>query len=177
MLEKGIMPLEEIQNKIYFIRGKKVMLDRDLAGLYAVETKVLNQAVKRNIIRFPDDFMFQLTKRETENWRSQFVTSNREKMGIRRKPYAFTEQGVAMLSSVLMSNRAILVNIQIMRTFVKMKEIIAENVEIMKRLNKIEVKLMKYDQDIIRIFEVIKQIMELPLTLKRKSKPIGFGKG
>ena len=107
------VPIESIVSKIVFIRDEKVMLDRDLAELYGVETKVLKQAVRRNIKRFPGDFMFELTKKEFENWRSQFVTSNSDKMGLRYKPMAFTEQGVAMLSSVLHSNRAIEVNIAI----------------------------------------------------------------
>ena len=112
-----IIPIEKIVNKIYIFRGVKVMLDRDLAELYGVETKVLNQAVKRNIERFPLDFMFQLDKEEFQNWRSQFVTSNSDKMGLRYAPFVFTEQGVAMLSSVLNSDTAIQANIQIMRTF------------------------------------------------------------
>jgi hypothetical protein len=98
-----LLDKKEIQNKIYFIRGQQVMLDRDLAKLYQVETKVLNQAVKRNIERFPEDFMFQLSKDEFENWKSQIVTSNNDRMGLRRPPYAFTEQGVSMLASVLKS--------------------------------------------------------------------------
>lgn len=114
-----------IQSKIYEIRGQQVMLDRDLADLYGVETKVLNQSVKRNIERFPDDFMFQLTNEETQNWKSQLVTSNSIKMGLRRNPYAFTELGVAMLSSVLNSSIAIEVNIAIMRTFVATHRLIS----------------------------------------------------
>ena len=110
-----MLPAETIISKIYFIRDHKVMLDRDLAELYKVETKQLKRAVRRNIDRFPSDFMFQLTKKELENWRCQFGTSNDIKMGLRYSPMAFTEQGVAMLSSVLNSKRAIQVNIQIMR--------------------------------------------------------------
>jgi len=106
-----------IAKKILTLRGKRVMLDRDLAVLYGVETKVLNQSVKRNIERFPEDFMFQLSDEEFINWKSQFVTSNSDKMGLRKKPYAFTQNGIAMLSSILNSKRAIQVNIQIMRTF------------------------------------------------------------
>lgn len=117
--------LQVIQSKIYEIRGQKVMLDRDLAEMYDVQTKVLNQAVKRNIERFPEDFMFQLTSEETNNWRSQFVTSNSIKMGLRRNPYAFTELGVAMLSSILSSKLAIQVNINIMRAFVAVRQMIA----------------------------------------------------
>ena len=108
-----MLPVESITNKIYFIRDHKVMLDRDLADLYGVETRLLKRTVRRNIDRFPSDFMFELTKKELENWRCQFGTSNNIKMGLRYSPMAFTEQGVAMLSSVLNSKRAIQVNIQI----------------------------------------------------------------
>ena len=120
-----MLPTLIIQQKIFVIRGEQVILDRDLAQLYGIETKVLNQAVKRNIKRFPEDFMFQLTNEETQNWRSQFVTSNSIKMGLRRNPYAFTEQGVAMLSGVLNSDVAIEVNIAIMRTFVAVRRLVA----------------------------------------------------
>lgn len=116
--------LSIIQNKIYEFRGQKVMLDRDLAEMYGVQTKVLNQAVKRNIERFPEDFMFQLSNEETQDWRSQFVTSNAIKMGVRRNPYVFTELGVAMLSSVLNSKVAIQINMGIMRAFVAVRQMI-----------------------------------------------------
>ena len=114
--------VDNIKTKIYEFRGQKVMLDRDLAALYQVETKRLNEAVKRNILRFPADFMFQLNDSEFQNWKSQFATSNSIKMGARKKPYAFTELGIAMLSSVLSSEIAIQVNIQIMRAFVTLKK-------------------------------------------------------
>ena len=120
------IPEETIENLIHSIRGRKVMFDRDLANLYEVPTKVLKQAVKHNMERFPEDFMFQLTKEETQNWRSQFVTSNWAKMGIRRNPFVFTQNGVAMLSSILNSKRAVQVNIQIMRTFTKLQQILGE---------------------------------------------------
>jgi hypothetical protein len=126
---------ENIALSIYQIRGQKVMLDRDLAKLYGVETRTLKQAVKRNIKRFPPDFMFELKKEEFENWRSQFVTSNSDRMGLRYAPFAFTEQGVAMLSSVLNSDRAIEVNIAIMRTFVKLRKAIMDSDEIRQRLD------------------------------------------
>ena len=113
-----------IQSKIYKIRGIRVMLDRDLAEMYGVQTKALNQAVKRNIDRFPDDFMFQLTDEETKNWKSQIVTSNSIKMGVRRNPYAFSELGVAMLSSILNSKTAIQINMSIMRAFVAMRNLV-----------------------------------------------------
>jgi hypothetical protein len=118
---KPVITEERIINKIYLIRGKKVMLDKDLAEMFAVEVRVLNQAVKRNIERFPKDFMFQLSKKEFENWKSQIVISNSDKMGLRRPPFAFTEQGVSMLSGVLNSPIAIQVHIQIVRVFTKMK--------------------------------------------------------
>ena len=117
--------LQIIQSKIYEIRGERVMLDRDIAALYNVETKVLNQAVKRNIKRFPEDFMFQLSKTEFQIWKSQIVTSNSDKMGLRRPPYAFTEQGVAMLSGILNSDVAIDTNIKIIRAFVALRRIVS----------------------------------------------------
>ena len=118
---------ERILGKIYLIRGRKVMFDRDLAELYQVQTGVLNQAVKRNLERFPEDFMFQLTSEETKNWISQIVISNKEKMGLRKMPYVFTDLGIAMLSSVLHSKTAIQVNIQIMRTFSKIRDMLSNN--------------------------------------------------
>lgn len=121
------MELRVIQNKIYEIRGQKVMLDRDLADMYGVETRVLNQAVKRNIERFPEDFMFQLTNEETENWKSQIVISNSVKMGLRRNPFAFTELGVVMLSSVLNSKIAIQINMSIMRAFVAVRQVLTNS--------------------------------------------------
>lgn len=118
--------IELVRSKIYEIRGQKVMLDRDLAVLYGVETRVLNQAVKRNIERFPDDFMFQLTNEELADWKSQIVMSNSIKMGVRHNPYVFTELGVAMLSSVLTSKIAIQVNMGIMRAFVSVRQMLAQ---------------------------------------------------
>ena len=117
--------LQVIQNKIYEIRGQRVMLDRDLAEMYGVPTKALNQAVKRNIERFPEDFMFQLTTEETQIWKSQIVTTNSIKMGLRRNPYAFTELGVAMLSSVLNSKTAVQINMGIMRAFVAVRQMVS----------------------------------------------------
>ena len=130
-MENEILLSEElISNKIYFIRNQKVMLDRDLATLYGIETRVLKQAVKRNISRFPEDFMFELNKSEFENWSSQFVTSNSDKMGLRYLPMAFTEHGVLMLSSVLNSHKAIQTNIQIMRIFSKVRQMLLDTTEI-----------------------------------------------
>ncbi|MDD6485677.1 MAG: ORF6N domain-containing protein [Spirochaetales bacterium] len=159
-MENEISILEEnsIRSKIHVIRGQQVMLDRDLAELYLVETKVLNQAVKRNIERFPEEFMFQLNDTEFENWRSQFVTSNSDKMGLRRPPYAFTEKGVAMLSAVLKSDTAIKVSLQIMNAFVSMRHFLQNNAEIF-----VELKAMRQyqiDTD-IHLNETDKKVDEL----------------
>ncbi len=163
-----IIPQEIINSKILIIRGKKVMLDRDLAALYDVETRMLNQAVLRNIRRFPEDFMFQLTKEEMDNWKSQIVISNNDKMGLRKRPYAFTENGVAMLSSVLNSERAIIVNIQIMRTFTKLREMFATHRELKQKIEEME---KKYDAQFKIVFDAIRQIMAPP---EAKEKKIGF---
>ncbi len=159
-MENEISILEEnsIRSKIHLIRGQQVMLDRDLAELYLVETKALNQAVKRNIERFPENFMFQLNDTEFENWRSQFVTSNSDKMGLRRPPYAFTEQGVAMLSAVLKSETAVKVSIQIMNAFVSMRHFLQNNAEIF-----VELKTMRQHQidTDVHLNETDKKIDEL----------------
>ena len=136
--------LQVIQSKIYEIRGQKVMLDRDLAEMYGVLTKALNQAVKRNIDRFPSDFMFQLTNEETRNWKSQIVTSNSIKMGMRRNPYAFTELGAAMLSSVLNSKTAIQINMGIMRAFVAVRQMLSNPIE--RRFETIETQVKELKQ-------------------------------
>ena len=166
--EIALLPQETIESKIFFLRGKRVMLDRDLAILYGVETRALNQAVRRNMRRFPEDFMFQLTKEEMESWKSQIVISNREKMGLRRRPYAFTEQGVAMLSSVLNSDRAIQVNIQIMRTFTKLREMLMAHKDLKRKIEDME---KKYDYQFKIVFDAIKQLLEPPTEPKSK---IGF---
>ncbi len=132
-----VVPLEIIERKIYLIRGRKVMLDSDLADLYQVQTKVLNQAVRRNLDRFPDDFMFK-SQEELENWRSQIVTSNSSaRMGLRRPPYAFTEHGVAMLSSILKSKRAVALNILIIRAFVHLREYLATHQDLARKLEEV----------------------------------------
>jgi len=169
---KAIISQEVVERRILFIRGQKVMLDRDLAKLYGVKTKRLNEQIRRNLSRFPEDFMFQLTKKEFENWKSQFATSNRDKMGLRKRPYAFTEQGVVMLSSVLNSERAIQVNIAIMRAFVKLKQILSMNKELAHKLAELERKIEKHDVDIQAIFEAIRQLMASP-PIKPKPR-IGF---
>ena len=153
------IPNETVLNKIFFIRGKKVLVDKDLAELYGVETKVLNQAVKRNLERFPDDFMFKLSPQETilyyeQRTRSQTVTLKRGE-NIKYLPTVFTEQGVAMLSSVLKSPKAIQVNIQIIRTFTKLREILTENKKLAEKVEKME---RKYDKHIYQIFSTINQL-------------------
>jgi hypothetical protein len=158
---------ERIVEKVYFIRGVKVMLDRDLAEMYGVEVKVLNQAVKRKIQRFPDDFMFQLTEEEWDCLRSQFVTANK----IRYFPFAFTEQGVAMLSSVLNSDIAIEVNIQIIRVFTKMKALLFDNKELWHKIEKIERHLVKHDEEIRIIFEYLKKLL---IQEAKPRKVVGF---
>ena len=166
-----MIPDELVMNRIYLVRGQKVMLDRDLAELYGVETKRLNEAIRRNINRFPDDFMFEMTPEELRNWRTQFATSNSETMGLRHSPFCFTEQGVAMLSSVLKSETAIRVNIQIIRVFTRMREMIMTHKDILLQLEKIEKKLAGHDDDITLIFQYLKQLLNPPQTPRRK---IGF---
>jgi len=166
----------QIKNLIYIIRNQKVMLDSDLAMLYEVKTKVLNQAVKRNIERFPEDFMFQLTEDECDFLRSQFVTSkntNETRGGRQYLPYVFTEQGVAMLSSVLRSKRAIEVNMQIMRTFVKMRKWAIENQEISKHLSDLEHYLINHVKDNKAEFKKIYEALNL-LMDRTKPSEIGF---
>lgn len=154
-----IVDENEIRSKIYTIRGVQVMIDSDLADLYKVETRVLNQAVRRNIDRFPEDFMFQLNNEEFENWKSQIVISNSIKMGLRKKPLAFTEQGVAMLSGVLKSDTAVRISIQIINAFVAMRKFIASNARVFQRLDIVEKRQIEYksetDQKFNKIFTAI----------------------
>ncbi|MEE8422952.1 MAG: ORF6N domain-containing protein [Thermodesulfobacteriota bacterium] len=164
-----LVPIETIQTKIILIRGDKVLLDRDLAELYGVETKRLKQTVRRNMERFPEDFMFELSEQEFTVWRTQFVTSNTDKMGLRYRPMAFTEHGVAMLSSVLRSNRAVQVNIAIMRAFGRMRQLLSSNEELKVRIEAME---KKYDGNFRIIFTAIKELMEP--EKKSKMKKIGF---
>jgi len=161
----NLIAVEAIAAKILVIRGKRVMLDRDLAKLYGVETRELNQAVKRNISRFPEDFMFSLTRDEIERI-SQFVIS----LKFSKSVYVFTEQGVAMLSSVLSSERAIKVNIQIMRAFVQLKRLILTNSDLRRKIEAME---KKYDKQFVIVFEAIKQLLEPPV---REKRAIGFSK-
>ncbi len=162
-----IVPIEIITNKIYFIRNIKVMLDRDLAGLYGVETKVLKQAVRRNIKRFPDDFMFELTKEEKQSLRSQNVTLKRGQHS-KYLPFAFTEHGVLMLSSVLKSERAVQVNIQIMQVFTKLRQMVLDNEELRKELGELK---QITDERFQIVFETLDQLINIENTEKKK---IGF---
>ena len=168
--------VEGIAGAILVQRGHRVLLDQALAELYGVETKVLIQAVKRNLARFPHDFMFQLTASEWAGLRSQIVTSTVRRGGRRYPPYAFTEQGVAMLSSVLGSDRAIAVNIQIMRAFVRMREMLITNKELARKLDQLEArfekKLASHDEAIAAILSAIRELMNLTTTPKRRG--IGF---
>ncbi len=162
------------------IAGKKVMIDRDLAELYGVETRVLNQAVKRNLKRFPGDFMFQMSEEDLGKWKSQFVISKSERMGLRKAPFAFTEQGVAMLSSVLNSETAIEVNIQIIRIFTRMRGLVFTHKDILVKLEQLENKVLRHDQsirkhdsDIQLVFEALKKLLQQPEMPRKK---IGFKK-
>lgn len=165
-----MMELQLIQNKIYEIRGQKVMLDRDLAEMYGVETRVLNQAVKRNMDRFPEDFMFQLTDEELENWKSQIVISNSVKMGLRRNPFVFTELGVAMLSSVLNSKIAIQINMSIMRAFVAVRQVLAnppvDRVGLLENQMK---ELKEYIEDVFADYNDINDDTRMQLELINKT--------
>ena len=165
------IPSERIINKIYIVRNKKIMIDRDLAELYGVTTGNLNLAVKRNIKRFPEDFMFQMSKEEMKNWILQIEISNSEKMGLRKLPFCFTEQGVAMLSSVLNSERAINVNIQIIRTFIKIRELLTTNEVLQRKIMELEKKYGKHNNQIKKIFEALNL-----LALDEPKEEIGFKK-
>lgn len=167
--KKSIVPIERIEKRIHFIREQKVMLDAELAEMYGVPTGHLNRAVKRNVDRFPDDFMFQLTVGETENLKSHIGISSHHGGRRRSNPYAFTEQGVAMLSSVLKSRRAVQVNVEIMRTFVRLREMLASNARLSRKLDDLE---KKYDSQFKMVFDAIRQLM-IPPNAKRK-KAIGY---
>lgn len=164
----SLVPLEHIANKIYLIRSLKMMLDRDLAELYGVETKVLKQAVRRNIDRFPADFMFELTKEEHQSLRSQNVTLKKRGQHSKYLPFAFTEQGVAMLSSVLKSDRAIHVNIQIMRTFTQLRKMLSTHEDLKRKIESME---KNYDEQFKIVFEAIRQLWS---EEEKPKKKIGF---
>lgn len=167
-MTKDLIPVEHVERKILLLRGQKVMLDRDLAALYGVPTKALKQAVRRNPERFPADFMFVLDSGEFADWRSQFVTSLSDRMGLRYAPMAFTEQGVAMLSSVLNSSRAIQVSIAIMRAFIRLRRMLAAHADLARKLEELE---RKYDKQFRAVFDALRELMNFPAPPR---KPIGF---
>jgi len=170
-----LIPPEVIENRIYLIRSHKVMLDSDLAELYGVETRALVQGVKRNLDRFPEDFMFQLTREELELWRSQIVISNpAARMALRRPPYAFTEQGVAMLSSVLRSDRAVKVNIAIMRAFARLRQFLALHKDLARQIEALERKDAEHDARFRIVFDAIRELTEEAPKPRRR---IGFKSG
>lgn len=170
---KELIPQGRIEQRIFVIRGKKIMLDRDLAYLYKVKPIALRQQVKRNKRRFPEDFMFQLTKEESELLVSQNVIPSKRSLG-GYLPYAFTEQGVSMLSSVLKSERAIQVNVAIMRAFTRLKQVLATHKELAEKLEKLEKRMDKQDKYVIAIFEIIKSLMPpLPPPPEPPAKPKG----
>ena len=162
MAQKTLIPLQSVANRIRIIRGHRVMLDSDLAELYGVLTKALNQAVKRNIERFPADFMFQLTVEEFEQWRSQIVTSNPgARMGLRRPPYVFTEHGALQLASVLKSERAVDMSLLVVRAFVRLRELLATNKELAAQFKKLERRLDMSDEAIAEPYEIVRQLIEI----------------
>lgn len=167
-MHQFLIPLERIESRIFVFRGIKVMIAQDLALLYGVDTRTLNQAVSRNVKRFPSDFMFQLTQSEAQIWRSQIVISKSDRIGLRYAPYAFTEQGVAMLSSVLKTERAIMVNIQIIRTFTKLREMMSEHESLRFKLENLE---RRFDGQFKIVFDALRRIF----TAEDNPKPeIGF---
>lgn len=166
----AIVPVEVVKSRIYLIRGQKVLLDRDLAEMYGVETRVLNQSVRRNIGRFPEDFMFPLSRDEIRNL-SQIVISPRFKHA--PNVFVFTEQGIAMLSSVLNSERAVQVNIAIMRAFVQMRELALSNRDLARKIDELEKKHARHDQQFVVVFDAIRQLMT---PTEKKGRNIGFGR-
>ena len=170
-----IIPAERIQRTIYLIRGERIMIDADLAALYGVTTAHLNRAVKRNLSRFPQDFMFQLSSEESENLILQIGRSNVGRGGRRKPISAFTEQGVAMLSSVLRSEQAIQVNVAVMRAFVQLRRVLASHSELAQKLNELEQRIESHDEAIRSLFEAIRQLMDPgPPTPDEGRKEIGF---
>lgn len=176
MEDQSLLSEETISNKIYYIRNQKVMLDRDLALLYGIETKVLKQAVKRNLLRFPEDFMFELSKKESDSLRSQFVTLKKGR-GEHQKylPFAFTEHGILMLSSVLKSDKAIQTNIQIMRIFTKVREMLLDTTEIKVDILQIQKKLENHDKNIELVFSYLDELTEKKENESERVK-IGYKK-
>ncbi len=168
---KAVIPISSIESKIYSFRGQRVMLDRDLAELYGVTTKRLNEQVKRNLDRFPADFMFRLTVHEAESLRSQFATSSDNHGGRRYPPYVFTEHGALMLASVLNSRRAVETSIFVVRAFIKMREIVSVHKELARKLSELERRVIGHDEDIMTLMRAIKRLIHTPSPPQRR---IGF---
>lgn len=166
------LPPERIERKIYLLRGQKVMLSHDLAELYGVPVKQFNQAVTRNVERFPDDFMFQLSAEEVGSLRSQFVTLKGRGRHTKYRPYAFTEEGVAMLSAVLRSPTAVRVSIQIMRVFVRLRQLLSSNDDLRRRLDELERSMLDHDEKFGLVFDAIRQLMDEPR--EKRKPPVGF---
>jgi len=171
MAKTKTLPDEVIASKIFVVRKQKVMIDRDLAALYGVETRALKQAVRRNADRFPDDFMFEMTSKEFKVWRKENITSTDDMMGLRHAPFCFTEQGVTMLSCVLSSKKAIEVNIRIIRIFTRMREMLFTHKDILLKLEKLEKHVMQHDEDVQVIFDYMRELLEPEAGPMRK---IGF---
>lgn len=171
MAKNITLPDEVIISKIYLVRGEKIMIDRDLAELYGVETKVLKQAVRRNIGRFPEDFMFEMTRTEFASWRGENVRSQEDRRGLRYAPFCFTEQGVTMLSCILNSSTAIEVNIRVIRIFTRLRAAILTHKDILLKLEQIERRVGQHDDDIKLIFDYIKELLNPKTVPMRK---IGF---
>jgi len=165
------IPDEVVMSKIYMVRDQKVMLDRDLAELYGVATKMLKQAVKRNMTRFPEDFMFEMNKEEFENWRSHFVTSREDRQGLRYMSFCFTEQGVTILSCILKGERAIHVNIQIIRIYTRIREMLLAHKDVFLRVEQVEKQMMKHDEKIELLFTYLSKFIEKEETPRT---PIGY---
>jgi hypothetical protein len=173
MTAKIAVPIERIENRILLVRGHKVLIDADLAALYGVETRMLNQAVKRNAERFPADFMFQLSAKELEAWRSHFVMSNPgARMGLRRTPFAFTEHGALMAGTVLNSPRAVQTSLYVVRAFVRLRQFLATHKNLARRLAEHEKKLASHDQAIAGLMNTIRSLLAPPEPSRRR--PIGF---
>jgi phage regulator Rha-like protein len=173
MSKKITIPDEVIINKIYVIRGQKVMLDRDLAELYDVQTRRLKEQVRRNISRFPEEFMFELTKEELEEWRKEYASSNRDVMGIRIEPFVFTEHGILMLSSVLNSEKAVQMNIQIIKTFVQLRRIANNYEELMDKIHQME---SQNNEQFREIYEVLQRLLSKPKEDPKPITKIGYKK-
>jgi len=174
MAKRKSLPDELIASKIYVVRGQKVMIDRDLAELYGVETRTLKQSVRRNTERFPKDFMFEMSPKEFKQWTKEHATSAGDLMGLRHAPFCFTEQGVTMLSCIINSKKAIEVNIRIIRIFTRMREMILTHKDILLKLEKLEKHVMQHDEDVKVIFEYMKELLE-PET--EPMREIGFKRG